>query len=1334
MKLMKRALALLLCFLILTNSGPLSAFATEGATENNIVTEETNPPAEESEACEVCGGTDAHAEGCTYNTLQILTEEEPVACETCGNVGCESTHNAWCAICKVDACGKTHTACDKCAAVDCTSTHEAWCDTCKKDVCGVDHTTPAADNGDTPDEEVTGCAECREAEGHTVTCSQYVAPVAKCEHCQVELTEGAVHAETCPTLCTCEPVEGVHQEKCKFYVAPVEKCEHCQVELTEGATHKDDCLTNCTCTLENGVHLETCKLYEAPVAEIDENAPKVNDIIWIKKGAVVYKSTEDTEGYAIQLSYKIEITEIQTIGETTWYKFDFADWSAIIGSIFLNDYEWVKADGTSIEEPTDETACNCGENAPENLAEHDDSCPRKQYIKTLFDGKTAEEIYAAWDSYDEATQTDILNMLEEYDNSKYEELKYMIEGADDSSGLDIVYENYSGSANNGVSARILAPEGSFPEGTSVSISDAEVDESVVASLVSDEILGIVAVDIDFGGVDPTTDVMVSLNIPADDVPSSANKVFVVHFGDNGPEVVGEKYLNTADSGETVSFQTNSFSSYAAVFVNGKYNAQKMSSVLSGNSRYQVATFNVDLFDYDPAKMNTALNNATSDGNGFHFTGYNIAGMGSNNGINNSASTHAKQGILQNSLVNGLPVFNFLNGTNAGVTTGQILFSDSYTVDGKTVYNNIPFEFIYDSQTGYYEYKSSANHAQLNAAKNKIELYADSLSTENNYVTTLDLSTAGGMNDFGSVTATASSFKATASSGSGADDRLDPYVSFTVNNVAANDVGQIYVKAKIPASVGTNVFQIFFNSATEANTYMHEYTANGDWIEFVVDTSNISNWSGTISSIRIDLFDEYKGNLDNSQSYTVEIAQISLIKKNYDAYATRGGFYPFSEIQDSYPGNNYGFNYSTWESLFLNDSLTMARASRSIFNPAPSAETLRYEELAFGTVIEFDFYLPVNATGLDGEDLTYYFNGDDDLWVFVDNELVLDIGGGHGAVTGKVNFSQGTWNVENAVAVTGYNSGADASYAPKSGTLSTQLNSAGKHTMKIFYLERGGSVSNCFMKFNLPRTPQGSVVVSKEVAEKNNANTSALMDAEFEFQISIQNNGSGDYQEVTPLANANYFVVGSDGNSVAGKTDANGKFKLKHGQNAYFNIDENYKVTVTETKLDLKDHAWISTTVNGTSDSTLTQLTADGTEIHFAFVNTYERLFGNLKITKTGISELDHNAKESQSTIYVISGTSNNGESLYLEVVIVGNGEKLVKDIPTGTYTVTEKADWSWRYEPETNGHSVTVVGGETAATAFENERTDKYWLSGDCYAENWWGGSNGNVTRKEDEE
>lgn len=1402
----KRILSLLLAIVLVIGLMPTSVFATE--TEGTTAPAGSIPEILSEAAALLSEGEEAGEEsGEPCNICNVADcGVEHKYCEKCEKYDCGKAH-VYCEVCQTEDCGQTHEQCDLCDQYDCNGEHE-YCTECDKYNCGIDHNATC---------DLCGKVGC---EGHAIPCMI-------CG--QTDCGKNHVYCDTC------------EKHDCGI--------DHTVTEPSEGTTAPS----------EPG---ETTVPAEGE--ETEPAGPQVGDKIWIKKGSYVYKDAAGNQRHQLLGNYEVKIKAVITddSGAVVAYEFEFTDLELGEFILLMGGYKYVQANDTTTEEPPAETtnpaeenACDC-EYPPEsgNLAQHADSCARKTYIKTLFEGKTAEEIYAEWETYDEATQTDILNMLEVYDAEKFEELNSLVNNVEDASGLDIVYVEYEDSTSSGVDVNVTAPEGAFPEGTTISVTDTEVSLARMRVSFDGEIMGVVAVDISFEGEQPSKQVTVTMDIPASKIPSGANKVVVVHMGDVGMEVVGTSYLDTSDAGETISFATTGFSSYAAVFVNSKYNAQKMQSALAGDSRYSISEFSVDLFDYDPVTINNALNGVTSDGNGFHFTGYNITGMGSNNGINNSASTHAKQGILQSTLTNGLPVINHLNGSNAGINTGKVLFSDSEYTSAKTVYDDIPFEFVYDNQTGYYEYKSSANHAQLNDDGTKIELYADTVSTENSYVVTLDLSTANGISDMKSTTASSSSFKGTVYDGTG-NQRLDPYVHFTVDDVAASGVGQIYVKAKVPAGVGANKFQLFF--VTDKSTGYSEdksfgngsyskeipYTANGEWIEFVIDTSENANWKDTITGVRVDLFDSNKGSdLSLDKEYSIEIKQISFIKKNYDAYATRGGFYPFSEIQDTYPGNNTKFDLSAWKTLMQSDNVATARASRSIFNPAPSSESLRYAELAYGLVMEFDFYIPVNKQGQDGTPLQYYFNGDDDLWVFVDDQIVLDIGGGHGAITGSVNFTTGAWNVENAVTVTGYNSGADASYAAKSGTISSDLYSPGRHTMKVFYLERGGSVSNCYMKFNLPRTPQGNVTVSKSISEQNNANTSVLEREEFEFQISVQNNGSGeDYQEVTPFANADFILVNADASTSDAKTDANGKFILKHGQEAVFVINENYKVTVSETENNnIAGYDWVSTTVNGTPGSELTQITEENIEKNFDFVNTYDEQevtityipvnpqncpengkgtveltgspatatsavtgvsetigsrvgvpvgssatetntvkfvgwysdpecenlvteefeftptkpansdlwvgatyyakfefkFGNLTIHKNGISALDHhvesgkNKQETQSTIYTISGTALSGETVNMEVMIVGNGSTTIKNLPVGTYTVTENTDWSWRYEPKTNGHEVTIVGGETTETTFENEREEIYWLSGDSYCENWWNAS-GNVTRKD---
>lgn len=1002
-------------------------------------------------------------------------------------------------------------------------------------------------------------------------------------------------------------------------------------------------------------------------------------------------------------------------------------------------------ENAEIAEETDAEipACDCiGDQLPENLALHADSCSRKQYIRKMITNqyggiKTGAEIYKDWESYDVETRADILNMVAAYGFTSYDELLALIAGDTES---DTVFVNYDGgTTGKGIETDICAPEGAFPEDATVTVKDTTVSSSSVKKLIPYDIEGIVAIDISFGGEQPTVNTVVTMNIPAEKVPEGANTVYIVHFGLNGAEIVSVQQLNTYEGGKSITFGASSFSSYAAVFVSGKYYSQKMSTLLQNDSQYSIRKIKTTLFDYDPVEMNKNFLDVADNNQAFQFRGYmdgTDVSIGTA-GVNHSGSAMAKQGIVQSKLgSSGTPVFNYLTGENSATATGELLFDITKPVSGRTDYKDAEFEMIYDNTTGYYEYKSAANHAQYNSSNNTVELYADTLAAYNNYIATLSLSTAYGLHGFETCDIDADGvFKGTIMSTlSNSKQRFDPYVSVVVPNEgttedklgrAVDDIGQIYIKAKVPA-IGKNICQVFFDSGdgyNETESIKVEYTPNGDYVELLFDTSTCAAWTDgkRITALRIDLFDSNKGSgLDFNKTYDVEIEQISLITKDYDDYTTRGGFYPFSEIEDSYPGNNTKFSLDTWKELVADDDETTVRASRSIFNPTTTNEGLR-TELWFGMVVELDFYIPVGGK-VNGEDLEYIFSGDDDLWVFIDDELVLDIGGGHGAITGKLNFTQKTSWVENAVTVTDYNSIAET-IAPVDGVISDAACAPGKHTLKMFYMERCGSVSNCFMKFNLPQVPQGAVTVQKDVVDENGAAISSLSDKLFTFSINAQfneNNGT-----TLNMGNYSYQLFDSKtGLTTAAKTDASGNFTLSATQTAVFDINENYNLTVTESspgKADTGGYQWVTTTVNGKEGLSDTLLTVKDESLIFSFVNIYTPLYGRLKVVKTGIDDRDNTEGKTQSTLYHIEGYSTTGEHVSLDVTVVGNDFTVVEHIPVGTYTVTEKTDWSWRYEPKTSSISITVTESEEPAKAeFENDRTKEYYLSGDCYCENVW--------------
>ena len=124
------------------------------------------------------------------------------------------------------------------------------------------------------------------------------------------------------------------------------------------------------------------------------------------------------------------------------------------------------------------------------------------------------------------------------------------------------------------------------------------------------------------------------------------------------------------------------------------------------------------------------------------------------------------------------------------------------------------------------------------------------------------------------------------------------------------------------------------------------------------------------------------------------------------------------------------------------------------------------DYAYGMRSDIKFYLPNDpGTGgnkdLYGNDIVFEFSGDDDLWVLIDGVLALDIGGIHGAENGVIDFSTGEITVQGEAQTSLMDLGIGA----------------GDHTLSILYLERGSSLSNCSIYFNL--APRFGLQLQKE---------------------------------------------------------------------------------------------------------------------------------------------------------------------------------------------------------------------------------------------------------------
>ena len=218
---------------------------------------------------------------------------------------------------------------------------------------------------------------------------------------------------------------------------------------------------------------------------------------------------------------------------------------------------------------------------------------------------------------------------------------------------------------------------------------------------------------------------------------------------------------------------------------------------------------------------------------------------------------------------------------------------------------------------------------------------------------------------------------------------------------------------------------------------------------------------------------------------------------------------------------------------------------------PFGNDTKDNKYSFGMNLGADFYMPKDGK-VNNQDMVFDFTGDDDVWVFIDGVLVLDLGGIHQALGGKINFATGkitydkTQRYGNPPATTITEAFANAGETWDSTAYKT-------HHLSFFYLERGDGGSNCKISFNLPVKPSKAIDIEKETLGTIDA------DKQFQFQLLVGNSSTlyrGKYSVYNAYTNQ---VVQSDKS-----TGDNGVITLAKGQFARvqsnsFTDDTTYKV-------------------------------------------------------------------------------------------------------------------------------------------------------------------------------
>lgn len=293
--------------------------------------------------------------------------------------------------------------------------------------------------------------------------------------------------------------------------------------------------------------------------------------------------------------------------------------------------------------------------------------------------------------------------------------------------------------------------------------------------------------------------------------------------------------------------------------------------------------------------------------------------------------------------------------------------------------------------------------------------------------------------------------------------------------------------------------------------------------------------------------------DSSENYAAYNAD----KNAFDIYDTwgignsshQGQFFPFDAADEVFNEEN------GW---LVQNGITADNTGNSSYN---GGKPVNHH---FGLSMSTRFVQPNGGLTNDGKPMTFEFAGDDDVWVFIDDVLVGDIGGIHDRASLSIDFQTGD------IKVNGNNDGTllskyrAANKDTTSGFAGNTFKDSTNHTLKFFYLERGALYSNMELKFNLVTVPESDIIKFDQDGKFVQGAEFALYKTDENFTDTTNDKnallGSGTTDEAGHLT-----LTNDDDNGVINFDDL---YNKNHGNKYYLlketRVPEGYRSSLTAT--------------------------------------------------------------------------------------------------------------------------------------------------------------------------